>query len=103
VRTVLGRPYRVEFSVGDIGNGCVGSMVVQAYAVHGSVKFPFQSQGKGGFTHGVLEFTAIANQTLVVFVSMSYIMKPDGMLCGPVIDDVSLVYTRSHRAHRLLF
>jgi hypothetical protein len=102
VRTVPGRPYRVEFSTGDAGNGCVGSMAVQAYAARESVKVPYQSQGKGGFTRGVLEFTAITNQTRVVFVSMSYIMKPDGTLCGPVIDDVSLVCTRRHRARRLL-
>jgi hypothetical protein len=77
-------------------------MAVQAYAARESVKVPYQSQGKGGFTRGVLEFTAITNQTRVVFVSMSYIMKPDGTLCGPVIDDVSLVCTRRHRARRLL-
>jgi hypothetical protein len=102
VRTVPGRPYKLEFSAGDAGNGCVGSMTVQAYAARGSVKVPYESQGTGGFTSGVLEFTAIANQSRVVFVSIAYIMKPDGTLCGPVIDDVSLVCTQSHRARRLL-
>jgi hypothetical protein len=102
VPTVPGWPYRLEFSVGDDGNGCVASMAVQAYTATGSVRVPYQSQGKGGFTRGVLEFTAIANQTRVVFVSMSYIMKPDGTLCGPVVDDASLVSMYHYHARRLL-
>ncbi|EES11052.1 hypothetical protein BDA96_06G146900 [Sorghum bicolor] len=100
--TVPGLPYRLQFSAGDAGNGCVGSMAVQAYAGGKSVKAQFQSQGKGGHKRGVLDFTATADQTRVVFVSMGYIMKPDGTLCGPVVDDVSLVCTRNHPARRLL-
>nr|XP_034605345.1 uncharacterized protein LOC117865296 [Setaria viridis] len=102
VRTVPGRPYRLEFSAGDAGNGCVGSLAVQAYAARGSVKVAYQSQGKGGYERGALEFTAIANQTRVVFVSMAYTMKNDGTLCGPVVDDASLVGFRNNAARRLL-
>jgi hypothetical protein len=43
----------------------------------------YQSQGKDGFTRGVLEFTAIANQTCVVFISMTYIMKPTACCVAP--------------------
>ncbi|XP_066346528.1 BIIDXI-like protein At5g11420 [Miscanthus floridulus] len=102
VTTVPGLPYMLQFSVGDAGNGCVGSMSVQAYAASRSVKVPYQSQGKGGYKRGALDFTATADQTRVVFVSMGYIMKPDGTLCGPVVDDVSLVCTRNRPARRLL-
>ncbi|CAO2035595.1 unnamed protein product [Urochloa humidicola] len=103
VSTVPGRGYRLEFSAGDAGDGCAGAMTVQAYAGRGSVKVPYQSQGKGGYKRGVLDFTAVANQTRVVFVSMSYNMKGDGTLCGPVVDDVSLVCTTGkHGARRLL-
>ncbi|CAN6249203.1 unnamed protein product [Urochloa humidicola] len=103
VSTVPGRGYRLEFSAGDAGDGCAGAMTVQAYADRGSVKVPYQSQGKGGYKRGVLDFTAVANQTRVVFVSMSYNMKGDGTLCGPVVDDVSLVCTTGkHGARRLL-
>jgi hypothetical protein len=102
VATVPGRPYRLEFSAGDAGDGCAGAMAVQAYAGRGSVRVPYQSRGKGGHTLGALEFTAAANQTRVVFVSMAYNMKPDGTLCGPVVDDVSLVCTRKRAARRLL-
>ncbi|KAK8449088.1 hypothetical protein SEVIR_7G159401v4 [Setaria viridis] len=92
VGTVAGLPYRLEFSAGDAGDGCAGAMTVQVYAGRGSVRVPYQSQGKGGHKRGVLEFTAIANQTRV----------GDGTLCGPVVDDVSLVCTRKHGARRLL-
>ncbi|KAL6650958.1 hypothetical protein ACP70R_009883 [Stipagrostis hirtigluma subsp. patula] len=103
VSTAPGWPHcRLEFSVGDAGDGCVGSMTVQAYAARGSVKVPYESEGKGGWKRGVLEFTAAANQTRVVFVSMAYSVKPDGTLCGPVVDDASLVCTRDHAARRLL-
>ncbi|OEL17136.1 hypothetical protein BAE44_0021844 [Dichanthelium oligosanthes] len=88
--TVPGLPYKLEFSVGDGRDGCVGSMAVEASAGRGSVRVPYQSQGKGGYKRGALEFTAIANETRVVFVSMAYNTKPDGTLCGPVVDDVSL-------------
>jgi hypothetical protein len=77
-------------------------MTVQAYAGRGSVRVPYQSQGKGGHTRGALEFTAIANRTRVVFVSTAYNVKADGTLCGPVDDDVSLVCTREPAARRLL-
>uniref|UniRef100_J3LZ71 DUF642 domain-containing protein n=2 Tax=Oryza brachyantha TaxID=4533 RepID=J3LZ71_ORYBR len=97
VSTVPGRSYRLEFSVGDAGDGCAGSLAVQAYASRGSVKVPYQSQGTGGHKRGVLEFTATEKRTRVVFVSMAYTMKTDGTLCGPVIDDASLVTVRTHR------
>jgi hypothetical protein len=32
VSTVPGRSYKLEFSVGDAGDGCSGSLTVQAYA-----------------------------------------------------------------------
>ncbi|KAF8703568.1 hypothetical protein HU200_032382 [Digitaria exilis] len=102
VRTVPGRGYRLEFSAGDAGDGCVGSLAVQAYAARGSVRVPYESQGKGGYVRGTLDFAAFANQTRVVFVSMAYTMKGDGTLCGPVIDDASLVGLPNRVARRLL-
>jgi hypothetical protein len=102
VATVVGRPYRLEFSTGDAGDGCAGSLSVRAYAARGSVTVPHESQGNGAHKRGVLDFTAIANRTRVVFVSMAYTMKSDGTLCGPVLDDVSLVGLHSHAARRFL-
>jgi hypothetical protein len=66
------------------------------------VKVPYESKGTGGYKRAVLDFTAIANSTRVVFQSTFYHMKADGTLCGPVIDDASLVSLRKKPAGRRL-
>ena len=101
VGTVPGWSYRMEFSVGDGGDGCEGSLAVEAYTASGRVKVPYESKGTGGYKRGVLVFTATGDRTRVVFVSAYYTMKHDGTLCGPVVDDASLVCVHSH-ARRLL-
>ena len=101
--TVPGRRYRLSFSVGDAGNGCEGSLAVEAYAARATARATYESRGTGGSIKraAVVEFAAIANLTRVVFQSYNHHMKPDGTLCGPVVDDVSLVGLRKHAARRL--
>uniref|UniRef100_A0ACD5UR26 Uncharacterized protein n=1 Tax=Avena sativa TaxID=4498 RepID=A0ACD5UR26_AVESA len=101
VATVPGRSYRMTFYVGDAADGCVASMVVQAYAARASQQVQYESQGVGGFKRGQLDFVAVGNLTRVVLQSMNHHMKPDGTLCGPVVDDVSLVSVRRRSARRL--
>ncbi|OEL17137.1 hypothetical protein BAE44_0021845 [Dichanthelium oligosanthes] len=100
-RTVAGRTYRLSFSVGDAGNGCSQPLAVKAAAAHSSQVVTYESQGTGGSQRAELEFAAIDNATRVVFQSMNHYMKPDGTLCGPVVDDVSLVTVRKNAARRL--
>ncbi|XP_006653558.1 uncharacterized protein LOC102719203 [Oryza brachyantha] len=100
VATVPGRPYRLSFSVGDAGNGCRDSLAVEAYAARAALKVPYESRGTGGHKLAQLEFAAVANLTRVVFRSFNYHTKPDGTLCGPLVDDISLVRGR-RRAARL--
>ncbi|ONM41221.1 uncharacterized protein [Zea mays] len=102
VRTVPGWTYRLAFAVGDSGDGCAGSMAAEAYAARATVKVPYQSRGTGGYKRAVLDFTAIANRTRVVFQSTFYHMKPDGTLCGPLVDDASLVGLRKKKPARRL-
>ncbi|THU44672.1 hypothetical protein C4D60_Mb02t09830 [Musa balbisiana] len=94
-RTVPGKVYALAFSIGDAGNGCVGSMVVEAFAGRGTAKIPYESKGTGGYKRGVLRFTAVAERSRVVFFSTFYHTKVDGSLCGPTLDDVSLLSVRS--------
>ncbi|KAJ1271704.1 hypothetical protein BS78_06G146500 [Paspalum vaginatum] len=101
VRTVPGSSYRLSFSVGDAGNGCDGYLAVDAYASRAKLNVPYESQGKGGYKRVELEFVADADLTRVVFHSANYHMKPDATLCGPVVDDVSLVPVHKHAARRL--
>jgi hypothetical protein len=102
VRTVPGWTYRLRFAVGDAADGCAGSMVAEAYAARANVKVPYESKGTGGHRRAVLEFAAIADRTRVVFQSAFYHMKADGTLCGPVIDDASLVKKPAAGRRRLL-
>ncbi|CAL5068657.1 unnamed protein product [Urochloa decumbens] len=91
VRTVPGRPYRLSFSVGDAANGCVGHLAVVAYASRATLSVPYESRGTGGSKRAELAFVADHNLTRVVFQSANHYMKPDATLCGPIVDDVSLV------------
>nr|CAB3487502.1 unnamed protein product [Digitaria exilis] len=104
VTTVPGRPYRLSFSVGDAGNGCDGhQLAVDAYAGRATLKVPYdESHGKGGHKRAELEFVADANLTRVVFHSANHHIKSDGTLCGPVVDDVSLVAVHKNAARRRL-
>uniref|UniRef100_A0A0D9VDJ5 DUF642 domain-containing protein n=1 Tax=Leersia perrieri TaxID=77586 RepID=A0A0D9VDJ5_9ORYZ len=99
VRTVPGRRYAMSFTVGDAGNGCVGDMAVEVFAGRESAKVAYRSDGRGGARRGVLEFTAAAARTRVVFFSSFYRTRSDDMssLCGPVLDDVAVVSVRALR------
>jgi hypothetical protein len=101
VATVPGRSYRMLFYVGDAANGCEASMIVQAYAARVSQQVQYDSKGVGGYKRGKMDFVAVDKLTRVVLQSMNYHMKPDGTLCGPVVDDVSLVSVRKGAARRL--
>uniref|UniRef100_I1PML8 DUF642 domain-containing protein n=1 Tax=Oryza glaberrima TaxID=4538 RepID=I1PML8_ORYGL len=102
VATVPGRRYTLSFSVGDAGNGCIGSLAVDAYAARATLKVSYESRGTGGHERAELVFAAVANRTRVVFHSSNHHMKSDGTLCGPVVDDVSLVSVDKHTVRRLL-
>lgn len=103
-RTIPGKSYALTFSVGDASNSCEGSLVIQAFAGRESVKVPYESKGKGGSKRAILRFKAISARTRVVFLSTYYSMRSDDMssLCGPVLDDVTLVSSRSGNGRRLM-
>ncbi|XP_044967620.1 uncharacterized protein LOC123427607 [Hordeum vulgare subsp. vulgare] len=103
VDTVPGSACRMEFSVGDAGDGCVACgpeqqpmrVVAAATGAQGPATVEYHSSGKGGHARGELAFTAEGNRTRVVLYSSGYHTMADGSgsLCGPVVDDVSLVCT----------
>uniref|UniRef100_A0A453CAY2 DUF642 domain-containing protein n=1 Tax=Aegilops tauschii subsp. strangulata TaxID=200361 RepID=A0A453CAY2_AEGTS len=105
VATVPGRSYRLQFSVGDAGNRCAASpMSVQVATAYGSKRVSYESHGTGGHVRDKLDFKAEGNSTRVVFYSTGYHTASDrsGTLCGPVVDDVSLVSVSHPHARRLL-
>lgn len=93
-RTIPGKRYTLTFSVGDAGAGCVGPMMIEAYAAKSNVKIPYTSVGKGGYKRAVLRFTATTTRTRVLFISSYYSTRTDGALCGPVLDDITLLSVR---------
>ncbi|CAI0474509.1 unnamed protein product [Linum tenue] len=99
VRTTPGKTYVLRFAVGDAGDQCVGALAVEAYAGDNKVQVTYQSQGKGGSQPGVLQFKAVKRRTRITFMSSYYTMKNDhtGALCGPLLDDVTLVSARYPR------
>lgn len=109
--TVEGSWYRLEFSAGD-ADGCASSyddgsssgMKVKAYAGTAETTVDVDFRDAGGSKRGKIEFRATASPTRVVFVSLGYHTKSDnsGTLCGPVVDDVSLVPIPQPYARRLL-
>lgn len=89
--TNLGSEIRLSLSVGDVGNGCKGSMVVEVFGGKESFKVPYKSKGIGGFTTAVFKFISHAGTTRVA-LRISYIGRDkSGSLCDPVVDDVKLV------------
>ncbi|KAL5982027.1 hypothetical protein ACLOJK_016095 [Asimina triloba] len=100
IRTIPNEVYNLTFLVGDAKNGCHGSMLVEAFAAKSTVKVPFESKGKGGFTVGSLVFKAIDIRTRITFFSSYYHTKVHDpvSLCGPILDEVR-VYPVSKSGH----
>lgn len=92
LRTVPGEAYKLSFTAGDGKNDCHGDMMVEAFAANETVKVHFNSQGKGGFKSGSLEFRATENRTRITFYSGFYHTKKQdyGHLCGPTLDQVQV-------------
>ncbi|CAA7025832.1 unnamed protein product [Microthlaspi erraticum] len=93
VRTSVNKFYALSFNVGDARDMCEGPMIVEAFAGGSKIMVDYKSTGKGGFKRGRLVFKAVSARTRVTFLSTFYHTKSDhsGSMCGPVIDDVSLV------------
>ncbi|KAF3660733.1 hypothetical protein T459_21618 [Capsicum annuum] len=97
-RTTIGKMYQLSFKVGDASNACEGSMIVEAFAGRDTLKVPYESRGKGGYKRAILRFKATASRTRIMFLSTYYHTRSDDFvsLCGPVVDDVTLLSIRSH-------
>lgn len=93
IRTIPDRTYSLTFTIGDAKNGCHGSMMVEAFAGRETIKVPYNSVAKGGSKTAMLNFKALSPRTRITFYSAYYHTKLHdfGHMCGPVLDDVSVV------------
>ncbi|KAK9181308.1 hypothetical protein WN944_024445 [Citrus x changshan-huyou] len=96
IRTIPQKSYELTFIIGDAKNGCHGSMVVEAFAADKTIKVPYNSVGKGGSKKASLTFQALTSRTRITFYSSNYHTKLNdyGHMCGPVLDDVSVLPLR---------
>ncbi|KAM3280815.1 hypothetical protein CQW23_08940 [Capsicum baccatum] len=94
VKTVPKQFYNLTFTIGDANNDCHGTMTVQAFAGKASTQVSFVSKGKGWYKTASFKFQADKTRTLIAFYNPYYHTKiyDFGHMCGPVIDDVSLVH-----------
>lgn len=96
IRTVPNKSYVLSFTIGDAGNNCHGSMMVEAFAGNETVKAKHESKGKGDLKIATLKFIATSIRTRLTFYSAFYHNKHNdyGHFCGPVLDDVKVLSVR---------
>lgn len=85
-----GSSYTLEFTLGDANDSCVGDLSVRAQA--GSIlrNYTVRSNGTGSAENFSMGFQAGSGTTPISFISLSALETKDGVLCGPVIDNVVL-------------
>ncbi|KAJ0623069.1 putative Galactose-binding-like domain superfamily [Helianthus annuus] len=97
IRTIPNKHYKLTFAIGDSKNFCPGDMMVEAFAAKDTLKAPFKSEGKGKWKMVSMEFKATSKRTRLSFYSSFYHTRVDDTvsLCGPVIDQVTVLSMRS--------
>ncbi|OMO92930.1 hypothetical protein COLO4_17206 [Corchorus olitorius] len=93
-----GSSYNLEFTLGDANDACEGEFIVQVQAGSVVQNFTVRSNGTGLAQKSSLKFDAAGSRaTPIGFLSYTTIQTKDGILCGPVIDDVVLLSSSGSR------
>ncbi|OMO85346.1 hypothetical protein CCACVL1_10239 [Corchorus capsularis] len=93
-----GSSYNLEFTLGDANDACEGDFIVQVQAGPVVQNFTVRSNGTGSAQKSSLKFDAAGSRaTPISFLSYTTIQTKDGILCGPVIDDVVLLSSGGSR------
>lgn len=85
-----GSSYYMDFTVGDAGDGCDGKLTVMVKAGPVAQNISIQSSGKGSAFNYTVPFKADSGPNPISFLSGSTNQTKDGVLCGPIIDEVVL-------------
>ncbi|KAK3036448.1 hypothetical protein RJ639_030047, partial [Escallonia herrerae] len=85
-----GSKYSLKFMLGDANDSCMSDFVVGVQAGSVAQNFSLQSNGTGSSRGFSMVFKAESAPTLVGFQSYISSQSKDGVLCGPVVDDVVL-------------
>ncbi|XP_047307924.1 uncharacterized protein LOC124911478 [Impatiens glandulifera] len=97
VETSPNKEYRLSFAVGHAGDSCKQPLAIMAFAGDQAQNVHYTPNANSTFQIESVNFTAKAERTRVAFYSIYYNTRSDDMssLCGPVIDDVRVVLSRS--------
>lgn len=85
-----GSTYNLEFMLGGANNSCVEDFIVEAQAGSTGQNFTLPSHGTGSAKKFSMKFKADSSVTPISFMSYTKSQTKDGILCGPVVDDVVL-------------
>ncbi|XP_024030933.1 uncharacterized protein LOC21404529 [Morus notabilis] len=99
VETSPNKLYTLTFDLGHAGDKCKQPLAVMAFAGDQAQNIHYTPDSNSTFHTTSLNFTAKAERTRVAFYSIYYNTRSDDMssLCGPVIDDVRVWFSSSHR------
>ncbi|KAK8641997.1 hypothetical protein V6N13_011362 [Hibiscus sabdariffa] len=91
--------YSLTFSLGHARDKCKEPLAVMAFAGDQAQNFHYTPDSNTTFQVASVNFTAKAERTRIAFYSVYYNTRTDDMssLCGPVVDDVRVWFSRSSR------
>ncbi|XWS18626.1 hypothetical protein CRYUN_Cryun32bG0061100 [Craigia yunnanensis] len=99
VETAPDKLYSLTFSLGHARDKCKEPLAVMAFAGDQARNFHYTPDSNSTFQIASVNFTAKAERTRIAFYSVYYNTRTDDMssLCGPVVDDVRVWFSRSNR------
>ncbi|CAA0825668.1 Protein of unknown function- DUF642 [Striga hermonthica] len=96
--------YTLNFTLGDANDLCIGDLVLFLEIGPDVHNFVMSSYGRGSVYHHFVTFNARpSGVTSIVFYSMNETRTSDGVLCGPVLDNIVLVGSNGERVTKLMF
>ncbi|KAL0385364.1 UNVERIFIED_CONTAM: hypothetical protein Sradi_2930700 [Sesamum radiatum] len=90
--------YTVNFTMGDANDSCVGDFIVYVQTGADVHNFTMRSNGTGSASRHSISFKAeSSSETYIRFYSFNETRASDGVLCGPVLDNIVLVGSHGER------
>ncbi|XP_048132870.1 uncharacterized protein LOC115757610 isoform X1 [Rhodamnia argentea] len=99
VETKPEKDYTLSFALGHAGDKCKQPLAVMAFAGDQAENIHYTPGSNSSFQTASVNFTAKAERTRIAFYSVYYNTRSDDMssLCGPVVDDVQVWFSRAGR------
>ncbi|XP_073130917.1 BIIDXI-like protein At5g11420 [Henckelia pumila] len=90
--------YNLLFTIGDANDSCVGDLLVFLQVGNDVRNFTLQSNGLGSVSNYSVSFVSseLPGDTAIVFYREDETWATDGVLCGPVLDNIALYSSSSN-------